>query len=108
MFRIQPSDQNLNALLEMFFSTSREPIMVQAYLPAVRDGDKRVILLNGNPVGANNRIPNDGEVRSNFHAGGTAAPTRLTARDRHICATIGPELKRRGYCLLASISLVII
>ena len=70
--------------------------MVQAYLPAVRDGDKRVILVNGEPVGAVNRIPNDGEARSNFHVGGTAIAAQLTARDKHICATIGPELKRRG------------
>ena len=96
VFRIQPNDQNLNSLLEMFFSNSREPVMVQTYLPAVRYGDKRVILLNGKPVGAVNRIPNDGEARSNFHVGGTAAAAQLTARDKHICATIGPELKRRG------------
>ncbi len=96
VFRIQPSDQNLNSLLEMFFSNSHEPVIVQAYLPAVRDGDKRVILINGEPVGAVNRIPNEGEARSNFHAGGTATAAQLTARDKHICATIGPELKRRG------------
>ena len=96
VFRIQPNDQNLNSLLEMFFENSREPVMVQAYLPAVRDGDKRVILVNGDPVGAVNRIPNDGEARSNFHAGGTATAAQLTVRDKHICATIGPELKRRG------------
>ncbi len=96
VFRIQPNDQNLNSLLEVFFANSREPVMLQTYLPAVRDGDKRVILVNGEPVGVINRIPNDGEVRSNLHVGGTAAATQLTARDRHICATIGPELKRRG------------
>ena len=96
VFRIQPNDQNLNSLLEMFFVNSREPVMVQAFLPAVRDGDKRVILVNGEPVGAVNRIPNDGEARSNFHVGGTAAPAKLTTRDKHLCATIGPELKRRG------------
>ena len=96
VFRIQPNDQNLNALLEVFFSNDREPVIIQAYLPAVKDGDKRVILVNGEPVGVVNRIPNDGEVRSNFHVGGRAAATQLTDRDRHICATIGPELKRRG------------
>ena len=96
VFRIQPNDQNLNSLLEMFFDNSREPVLVQAYLPAVRDGDKRVILVDGEPVGAVNRIPNDGEARSNFHVGGTAAAAQLTARDKHICATIGPELKRRS------------
>ncbi len=96
VFRIQPNDQNLNSLLEMFFGISREPVMVQAYIPAVRDGDKRVILVNGEPVGAVNRIPNEGETRSNFHAGGTAAATQLTAYEKHICTTISPELKRRG------------
>jgi len=96
VFRIQPNDQNLNSLLEMFFCNRGEPVMVQAYIPAVRDGDKRVVLVNGEPVGAVNRIPNDGEARSNFHVGGTAAAAQLTARDKHICATIGPELKRRG------------
>ena len=96
VFRIQPNDQNLNSLLEMFFSNSREPVIVQAYLPDVRNGDKRVILLNGEPVGAVNRIPNEGEVRSNFHVGGIASDTRLTTRDKSICTTIGPELKCRG------------
>ena len=96
VFRIQPNDQNLNSLLEMFFDKSREPVMVQVYLPEVRDGDKRIILVNGEPVGAVNRIPNEGETRSNFHVGGTAASTYLTTRDEYICAAIGPELKRRG------------
>ena len=73
VFRIQPSDQNLNSLLEMFFCINHEPVIVQAYLPAVRNGDKRIILIDGNPVGAVNRIPNEGEVRSNFHVGGIAA-----------------------------------
>ena len=96
VFRIQPNDQNLNSLLEMFFRNSREPVIVQAYLPAIRDGDKRVILVNGEPVGAVNRVPNDREARSNFHVGGTAATAQLTARDKHICTTISHELKRRG------------
>ena len=96
VFRIQPSDQNLNSLLEMFFCVNPEPVMVQAYLPAVRNGDKRIILLDGNPVGAVNRIPNEGEVRSNFHVGGIPAKAELTARELEICATIGPELRRRG------------
>ncbi len=96
VFRIQPNDQNLNSLLEMFFCTNSEPVMVQAYLPAVRDGDKRIILVDGKPVGAVNRIPNEGEVRSNFHVGGTPAKANLTERESEICATIGPELRRRG------------
>ena len=96
IFRIQPSDQNLNSLLEMFFCINQEPIIVQAYLPAVRNGDKRIILVDGKPVGAVNRIPSEGEVRSNLHVGGIAAKTNLTERDLKICATIGPELRRRG------------
>ena len=96
VFRLQPNDQNLSALLEMFFGISREPVMVQAYLPAVRQGDKRVILVDGQAVGAVNRIPNDGEARSNFHAGGSAGKAELTPRDLEICAAIGPELQRRG------------
>ena len=96
VFRLQPDDQNLSSLLEMFFGNSREPVMVQAYLPAVRNGDKRVILVDGEAVGAVNRIPNEGEARSNFHVGGSAAKTGLTERDLEICAAIGPELRRRG------------
>ena len=96
VFRIQPSDQNLNSLLEMFFCINPEPIVVQSYVPAVRNGDKRIILVDGNPVGAVNRIPNEGEVRSNFHVGGIAAKASLTKRELEICTTIGPELRRRG------------
>ncbi len=96
VFRLQPDDQNLSSLLEMFFGNSREPVMVQAYLPAVRNGDKRVILVDGEAVGAVNRIPNEGEARSNFHVGGSAAKAGLTDRDLEICAAIGPELRRRG------------
>ena len=96
VFRIRPNDENLNSLLEMFFCINQEPVMVQAYLPAVRNGDKRIILIDGNPAGAVNRIPNEGEVRSNFHVGGIASKTNLTERELEICATIGPELRRRG------------
>ena len=96
VFRLRPQDQNLNSLLEMFFATSREPVMVQRYLPEVRHGDKRVILVDGEAVGAVNRVPSEGEARSNLHVGGTATATELTARDLEICAAIGPELRRRG------------
>ena len=96
VFRLAPGDQNLNSLLEMFFARSREPIMVQSYLPAVRDGDKRIILVNGRAVGAVNRVPMEGEARSNLHVGGSAMATDLTARDIEICEWIGPELRRRG------------
>ena len=80
----------------MFFCINHEPVMVQAYLPAVSNGDKRIILIDGNPAGAVNRIPNEGEVRSNFHVGGIAAKASLNERELEICATIGPELRRRG------------
>ena len=96
VFRLTPDDQNMNSLLEMFFAKSREPVMVQAYIPAVRRGDKRVILIDGEAVGAVNRIPEKGEARSNFHVGGSAGATTLTTRDLEICAAIGPELHRRG------------
>ena len=96
VFRLAPGDQNLNSLLEMFFAGSREPVMVQAYLPAVRDGDKRIILVDGTAVGAVNRVPMEGEARSNLHVGGSAVATGLTARDLEICERIGPELRRRG------------
>ena len=96
VFRLAPGDQNLNSLLEMFFAGSREPVMVQAYLPAVRDGDKRIILVDGTAVGAVNRVPMEGEARSNLHVGGSAVATGLTARDLEICERIGPKLRRRG------------
>ena len=79
----------------MFLGNSREPVMVQEYLPAVRDGDKRVILVNGKPVGRSTVFQTT-ERPVQFHVGGTATATQLTERDKHICATIGPELKRRG------------
>jgi len=96
VFRVTPQDENLNSLLEMFTQISREPLIAQAYVPAVRKGDKRIILVDGEPAGALNRIPADGEARSNLHVGGRAEPADLTEREREICALIGPELKRRG------------
>ena len=96
VFRLQPADQNLSALLEMFFEASREPVMAQKYLPDVRAGDKRIILINGEAKGAINRVPQEGEARSNLHVGGSAEAVELTDRDREICAIIGPELKMRG------------
>lgn len=96
VFRLQPDDQNLNALLEMFFAQNYQPIMAQAYLPDIRNGDKRIILIDGEPVGALNRIPQEGEARSNLHVGGTAHAVELSERDHYICARIGPELKERG------------
>ncbi len=96
VFRVAPGDENINALLEVFTELYREPIVVQSYLPEVRRGDKRIILIDGEPVGAVNRVPLAGEVRSNLHVGGLAEQSILTERDRKICAAIGPELRVRG------------
>jgi glutathione synthase len=96
VFRIQPNDENLNALLEMFTEVYREPVVVQKYLPAVRQGDKRIILVDGVAVGAIDRIPPPGEARSNMHAGGRPQKAELIKRDREICEAIGPTLKARG------------
>ncbi len=96
VFRIRQDDENLASLLEMHFARSREPLMIQRYEPAVRRGDKRVILVDGEPLGAINRVPADGEARSNMHVGGRAEAVALTARDREICAQIGPLLRQRG------------
>lgn len=96
IFRIKPDDENLGSLLDMYFASSREPLMIQRYEPAVRKGDKRIILIDGEPLGAINRVPADGDSRSNMHAGGVAEPTKLTARELEICAIIGPTLKKQG------------
>lgn len=96
VFHITPGDENLNSLLEMFTQLYREPVIVQAYLPEVRQGDKRIILVDGRPVGAVNRVPASGEARSNLHVGGKAVKTELTAREREICEAIGPTLRERG------------
>lgn len=96
VFHLKPGDENLGALLELFEQRSREPVMVQRYLPEVRQGDKRIILVDGEPVGAINRIPADGEARSNMHVGGKPVQSSLTDREIEICAIIGPELKKRG------------
>ena len=96
VFRLQPGDTNLNALVELFQTVFREPFMVQQYRPEVRQGDKRIILIDGEVAGAINRVPAADESRSNMHVGGTAVASDLTERDREICARLGPELKRRG------------
>ena len=96
VFHLRPEDSNLNALIEMFTERSREPVMVQRYLPEVRRGDKRIILIDGEPAGAINRVPAEGEARSNMHVGGKPEKTPLTPRDREICAAIGPTLKKQG------------
>ena len=96
VFRVKPDDENLTALIEMFTQASREPLMVQRYEPAVRAGDKRIILVDGKAEGAINRVPAAGEARANMHVGGTAVKTTLTKREQEICETIGPELSKRG------------
>ena len=96
VFHVGAGDPNLAALVELFGHVWREPFMVQAFLPQVRLGDKRIILIDGEPVGAINRLPRGGEIRSNLAAGGRAEPTALSPREAEICARLGPELKARG------------
>src|SRR3984957_5944493 len=96
VFRIKPDDENLGSLLEMHFARSREPLMFQRYEPAVRQGDKRIILVDGEPVGVVNRVPAEGEARSNMHVGGRPEKCVLSPRDREICAAIGPTLREQG------------
>ena len=96
VFYLRPEDENLNSILEMFFSQNKEPLIIQEYLKNVKNGDKRIILLNGEPVGAINRIPKTGESRSNMHVGGTPTKTNLTKRDEYICNEISKSLKERG------------
>jgi glutathione synthase len=96
VFHITPEDENMNAFLEMFTELYREPIIVQRYIPEVRLGDKRIILVDGEPAGGVARIPAQGDARANFHAGGRAEKTKLTEREREICAMIGPALRERG------------
>ncbi|MBP7334608.1 glutathione synthase [Niveispirillum sp.] len=96
VFHVKPDDENLGALLETFTQLYREPIIVQKYLPEIRKGDKRIILIDGKPAGAVSRIPQDGEARANFHAGGSAGKTQLTRREQEICEAIGPTLRAQG------------
>jgi glutathione synthase len=96
VFHLPESDRNLASLHEMFTGFSREPLIVQKYLPDVSRGDKRVILVDGVPVGAINRVPAQGETRSNMHVGGRAEKVEMTARDREICDRIGPRLRDKG------------
>ena len=100
VFFVKDGDSNYSSLLEMFFESSREPIIAQAFLKDVVKGDKRIIIIDGEPVGAINRVPQKGETRSNMHVGGTPVPTDLTPDDLRICAAIGPMLKARGQILV--------
>ncbi|ADM09169.1 glutathione synthetase [Parvularcula bermudensis HTCC2503] len=100
VFRLTNDDQNFASLLEMMLDPRRPvPLIAQGYLPKVREGDKRILLLDGEPVGAINRVPAAGEARSNMHVGGRAEKVELTDRDREICARIGPALKARRLVL---------
>ncbi len=94
--RLKARDPNLEALVEIHATGSRDPLVIQKFIPAVSAGDKRILLVDGEVVGAINRVPAKDQVRSNLRVGGTAQPVDLTPRDLEICAAIGPELKRRG------------
>src|SRR5262249_1152174 len=93
VFFIEEGSHNLGSLLELFEPAFREPFMIQRYLPEVRKGDKRIIIVDGEAVGAVNRVPSEGEARSNMHVGGRPELSELTDREREICARIGPTLK---------------
>jgi len=94
--RLKADDPNLDALIELHTMIGREPVIAQKFIPAVSKGDKRILLIDGHPVGAINRVPAEGQVRSNLRVGGRAEQVELTARDLELCAIIGPQLKARG------------
>jgi glutathione synthase len=96
IFKVGSDGANLSALIEVFNAAYVEPHMVQAFLPSVAQGDKRIVLIDGEVAGAINRLPGEGEIRSNLAVGGTAEKAELTPREAEICAAMGPELKRRG------------
>ncbi|MCB1458380.1 MAG: glutathione synthase [Nitratireductor sp.] len=100
VFRIAEGDQNLSSLLEMFEGMFREPLIAQRYLADVRKGDKRIILIDGEPVGAINRVPAEGDARSNMHVGGRAEHSELTRREREICEAIAPRIRQLGFILV--------
>ncbi|MGU9982403.1 glutathione synthase [Phreatobacter sp. HK31-P] len=105
VFRIREGDENFGSFLDTFAALTREPWVIQQYLPAVRDGDKRIILVDGVFAGAVNRVPAADDLRSNMVRGGAAETTQISAREREICETIGPELKARGI-ILAGIDVI--
>lgn len=96
VYHVRPDDDNFSAFLELFLTQSRDPFIAQRYLPAVRAGDKRIILVDGKFAGLVNRVPAEGDLRSNMVRGGAAANTEVSKRDLEICEAIGPELKDRG------------
>jgi glutathione synthase len=105
VFRIGSDSRNLASLMELFNQTYREPHVVQKFVPEIAEGDKRIVLIDGEVAGAINRVPGEGEIRSNLAVGGTAAKTELTAREQEICAALAPELKQRGL-LFAGIDVI--
>ncbi len=96
VLKLSRDDGNLEAIVDLFLKMDPAPFIAQAFLPAVAEGDKRILLVNGEAVGAINRRPPEGAIRSNLVVGGTAEATELSAREKDICAAIGPELKKRG------------
>jgi glutathione synthase len=100
VFRVKPGDANLTSILDVMFAMRPEPVVVQAFLPAVTEGDKRLLLVDGELAGGFNRRPPKGAIRSNMRAGGKAEPTEITPEERALCLKIGPELKRRGLILV--------
>lgn len=96
VFKLKQADSNLASMHEMFAGINREPLIMQKFLPDVSKGDKRIILVDGDPVGAINRVPAEGETRSNMHVGGRPEKVALTDRDHEICAAIGPLLREKG------------
>jgi glutathione synthase len=93
---LEPGDRNFNSLIEISTKQGREPVMVQTYLPAAKEGDKRIILLDGEPIGAINRIPTGKEFRGNMAVGGRVAQTEITDREREICVQVAPKLREDG------------
>jgi glutathione synthase len=96
VFRIGTDGRNLASLMELFNRTYREPHVLQKFIPEISEGDKRIVLVDGEVAGAVNRVPGEGEIRSNLAVGGKAAKTKLTDREREICAVLGPECRKRG------------
>jgi glutathione synthase len=96
VFHIRPDDDNLSSLLELLGRVAQEPLIAQLYLPEIRTGDKRIILVEGEPLGAVNRVPPDGDARANLHVGGRAEKATLTKRDLEICEALGPVLREQG------------
>ncbi len=96
VFHVKPDDENLGTILEVFTQMYREPIIAQRYIPEIRKGDKRIILVDGKAAGAVSRMPQEGEARANFHAGGAAKKAELSPREKMICEAIGPALRERG------------